>query len=168
MAVGLLAGGLISAAVARATNPPALLTLDGISGARPGMSSAQLDALWGVRLRVEDSHASPGCRTAVVRTDGIAGGVMFEGDHWAAAWFTSGVRTPRGIHVGSTLADLRSAYRRALFREHSLYVPGAWIYYVQRKRSPHWRLRFDVSPSAHVQAIWFGATPDVRAQEGCA
>jgi hypothetical protein len=168
LAVGLLAGGLISAADAQAAKPPALLTLDGISGARPGMSSSQLGALWGVRLRVEDSHASPGCRTAVVRADGIAGGVMFEGDHWAAAWFTRGVRTPRGIHIGSTLAELRSAYGRALFREHSLYVRGAWIYYVQRQRSPHWRLRFDVSPAGHVQTIWFGATPDVRAQEGCA
>ena len=66
------------------------------------------------------------------------------------------------------MADLRSAYAQLLSREHSLYVPGAWIYYVQRQRAPHWRLRFDVSPSGRVQTIWFGATPDVRAQEGCA
>jgi hypothetical protein len=94
--------------------------------------------------------------------------VVFEADHWTAAWFTSGVRTPRGIQIGSTLADLKSAYGQLLFREHSLYVPRAWIYYVQRQRAPHWRLRFDVSPSGHVKTIWFGATPDVRAQEGCA
>jgi hypothetical protein len=168
LAVGLLAGGLISSAVAQAAKQPALLTLDGISGARPGMSAGQLDALWGVRLRLEDSHASPGCRTGAIRVGGITGGVMFAGNHWAAAWFTRGIRTRRGIQIGSTVTDLKRVYGTALFREHSLYVAGAWIYYVQRRRAPHWRLRFDVSPSGHVQTIWFGATPDVRSQEGCA
>jgi hypothetical protein len=93
---------------------------------------------------------------------------MFAGNHWAAAWFTRGIRTRRGIQIGSTVTDLKRVYGTALFREHSLYVAGAWIYYVQRRRAPHWRLRFDVSPSGHVQTIWFGATPDVRSQEGCA
>jgi hypothetical protein len=168
-AVALGVGVLLTCSVgATAATRPGLLSLDGISGARPGIAVRQLEALWGVRLRIEDSSASPGCRTGAVRADGIVGGAMFEANHRTAAWFTSGVRTPRGIQIGSTLADLKRAYGQLLLREHSLYVPGAWIYFVQRRRAPHWRLRFDVSPSDHVKTIWFGATPDVRAQEGCA
>jgi hypothetical protein len=163
----LLAFCVVDAAAVQA-RPPALLSLDGISGARPGVAARRLEVLWGVRLHIEASPAFPGCRTAIVHVAGITGAVMFSGERWTAAWFTNGVRTREGIHIGSTLADVRRAYGTALSREHSLYVRGAWIYYVRRQRAPHWRLRFDVTSSGAVEQIGFGATPDVLTQEGCA
>jgi hypothetical protein len=132
------------------------------------VSASRLDALWGVRLRVETSPAFAGCSTAAVRIGAIEGGVMFANGRWTAGWFTSGIRTREGIRIGSTVTDLRAAYGRSLFREHSLYVAHMWIYYVRRAQRPHWRLRFDVSPAGRVQSIGFGATPDVQTQEGCA
>jgi len=159
---------LAYAAAAGAAKLPALVTLDGISDARPGMSVAQLESRWGLRLKLEGSIGFPECETAAVRAGGISGGVMFMGGRWQAAWFTRGVQTATGIRVGSSLSSLKRAYGSLLSREHALYVPGVWLYYVRRRQVPHWRLRFDVSATGRVQQIGFGEYSQVTAQEGCA
>jgi hypothetical protein len=148
--------------------PPVVVTLDGIGGAVPGMSAAQVGSLWGVRLALEGSKGFPGCKTATVARPGISGGVMFREGRWRAAWFTRGIRTPSGIRIGSTLAELRRAYGSRLTREHALYSRGLWLYYLRRTRAPHWSLRFDVSTAGRVQRIGFGESDYVTTQEGCA
>ena len=167
-------GGLLavhaypSGARADANELPALVTLNGISGARPGISAAQLESLWGFRLKLEGSPGFPGCKEGSFRVRGISGAVLFVKGRWRAAWFTRGVQTSARIRIGSTLSMLKQAYGPGLFREHALYVRGLWLYYVRRMSSPHWRLRFDVGADGHVERIGFGAYPDVTAQEGCA
>jgi hypothetical protein len=159
-----LAAGPTAAA---ALQPPALITLDGIGGAVPGMSAGQVDSLWGVRLALAGSKGFPGCKTATVARGGIRGGVLFQDGRWRAAWFSRGIRTPSGIRIGSTLAELRRAYGSRLTREHALYARDLWLYYLRRTREPHWLLRFDVSTD-RVQRIGFGESGYVIAQEGCA
>ena len=148
--------------------PPAIVTLDGVGGAVPEMSAAQVESLWGVRLALEGSPGFPGCTTATVARAGISGGVMFQDARWRAAWFTRGIRTPSGIRIGSTLAELRRAYGGRLTREHALYTRDLWLYYLRRTRAPHWLLRFDVPATGRVQRICFGESDYVTAQEGCA
>ena len=168
MTAVVLATACIGCVAAEAATPPRGLTLDGAGGVRPGMSAARVDAIWGVHLKVEASGASPGCATAGVRIGPIIGGVMFQDGLLQAGWFTHGVRTPSGIRIGSMLSELRRAYASRLSREPSLYTRHAWLYYLRRSRSPHWRLRFDVSAAGRVTSIWFGDSNYVRAQEGCA
>ena len=148
--------------------PPAVVTLDGIGGAVPGMSPHQLESLWSMRLRLEGSKGFPGCKTAVLHAAGISGDAMFQDGRWRAAWFTRGVRTPSGIRIGSTLAALKRAYGSRLTRVHALYARALWLYYLRRTRAPHWLLRFDVSAAGRVQSIGFGESDSVTAQEGCA
>ncbi len=136
---------LIGCASTLAASPPRVVTLDGISGARPGMSAAQVESLWGIQFHFEASKAFPGCKQAVFRVGSITGSVLFQNGAWRAAWFNRGIRTPSGIGIGSTVAQLRRAYGSRLTREHALYAHLVWLYYLRRSRSPHWRLRFDVS-----------------------
>lgn len=126
---------------ALALGAPTEVTLDGIGGARPGMSFAQVASSWGVNLELR---------------------------RWRAAWFTRGVHTPSGIRIGSTLATLKRTYGARLTRVHALYARGVWLYYLRRTHAPHWMLRFDVSAAGRVQSIGFGESDPVTAQEGCA
>src|SRR5438105_994890 len=167
MCAAVLAASLAYSVEASVTKLPTLVTLSGISGARPGISAARLEALWGFRLKLEGSPAFPECKEAVFRVGGITGAVLFLNGRWRAAWFTRGIQTPAGIRIGSPLSMVRRAYGARLSREAALYVRGLWLYYVRRPRSADWRLRFDVSAGGRVQRIGFGAYPDVTAQEGC-
>ena len=163
-----IAASLIACVSAAASSPPAVVTLDGVSGVRPGMSPAQVEHLWGFRLQLEGGPAFPGCETAVFRVGPIRGSVLFQNKRFRAAWFSRGIRTPSGIRIGSTVAELKRAYGSRLTREHALYVRDVWLYYLRRSKSPHWRLRFDVSAAGRVASIGFGDSDDVTAQEGCA
>jgi hypothetical protein len=155
-------------ALALAFSAPTEVTLDGIDGARPGMSPAQVASSWGVNLELEGSRGFPGCKTATFHVRGVTGSVLFQDGRWRAAWFTRGVRTPSGIRIGSTLATLKRAYGSRLTRVHALYARGVWLYYLRRTYAPHWVLRFDVSATGRVQSIGFGESDPVTAQEGCA
>ena len=149
-----LAVALCCSAGTNAARPPQLVvTLDGINGAQPGMSPPQLESLWGFHLRLEGSKGFPGCKTASFRVGAIAGAALFIDARWRAAWFTAGVATPSGIRVGSSLAALKRPYGSRLTREHALYS-RSWLYYLRRTRAPHWRLRFDVSPSRPCPEHW--------------
>ncbi|MDX6436839.1 MAG: hypothetical protein QOK34_1673 [Gaiellaceae bacterium] len=166
MAAAILAA-FIGCSWALAGNLPSVVTLDGVSGARPGMSVARVQSLWGVRLKLE-GHASPGCQTASFHLGPIIGAALFQYRRFRAVWFSHGVGTPSGIRIGSTLAALKRAYGSRLTRTHALYDRSVWLYYLRRSQSPHWRLRFDVSATGRITSIGFGAAGYVTAQEGCA
>jgi hypothetical protein len=165
--VAAIVAALIGCAWAAAANPPSLVTLDGVSGAQPGMSVVRVQSLWGVQLKLE-GKTSPGCQTAIFRLGRIIGSVLFQNGRLRAAWFSRGAETPSGIRIGSTLAALRRAYGSRLTRTHALYDRGVWLYYLRRSQSPHWRLRFDVSAAGRIRSIGFGDRNYVTAQEGCA
>jgi hypothetical protein len=154
--------------LALALGAPTEVTLDGIGGARPGMSPGQVASSWGMKLELEGSRGFPGCKTATFHVGGVTGSVLFRDGRWRAAWFTRGVHTPSGIRIGSTLATLQRTYGSRLTRTHALYARGVRLYYLRRTHAPHWLLRFDVSAAGRVQSIGFGESDAVTAQEGCA
>lgn len=145
---------------------PAKMTLQGVGGVRPGMTPAQVEGRWRVKLRL-DRAVSPGCATALVRLGGMSGYALFENDRFGAVWFRKGAVTPAGIRIGSTVGALREAYGFRLGSRPNKYTPGARDYFLRSPSRPRWELRFDVSPRGRVTEIAFGNRA-VRYVEGCA
>jgi hypothetical protein len=146
---------------------PARVTLDGVAGARPGMSVAAVSAKWGVAVR-PDYEVRPTCGTARIERTGIAGHAIFmPRGRFGAVFFQGGAVTGRGIRIGSTLAQVRRAYPKLSSRP-DRYVHGGRNYFLRRARAPHWELRIDVSPEKRVTQIAFGDRASVRLDEGCA
>ena len=163
LTVALVAAGTASAGL----GPPARVTLDGGSGARPGMSPAAVSAKWGVHLR-PSYEVSPRCGTAGIRLTGMRGHVVFTPrGRFGAVFLQEGVVTGRAIRIGSTLAQLRRTYPKLSSRPNK-YIHGARDYFARRARAPHWELRFDVNPQKRVTQIAFGEHSAVRLVEGCA
>ena len=156
-----------SAAADAALRAPVTMTLDGVSGARPGMSVDAVSERWGVRLR-PSYEVRATCGQAILDRPGIAGYAIFmPRGRFGAVFLRKGAVTGRGIRAGSTLAQLRRAYP-GLGSRPDRYIHGGRQYFLSRKRSPHWQLRFDVSPSKRVTQIVFGEQVSVRLDEGCA
>jgi hypothetical protein len=167
-AVLVLASTLVATGAAAARlGVPARVTLDGVGGARPGMSVAAVSAKWGVSLR-PNYEVRPPCGTAGIERPGIAGQAIFmPRGRFGAVFFRSGAVTGRGIRIGSTLAQLRRAYPKLSSRP-DRYIHGGRNYFLRRVRAPHWELRVDVSPEKRVTQIAFGERASVRLDEGCA
>jgi hypothetical protein len=146
---------------------PVRVTLDGVGGARPGMSVAAVSAKWGVPVR-PDYEVRPTCGTARLTSPGIVGQAIFmPRGRFGAVFFRSGAVTGRGIEIGSTVAQLRRAYPKLSSRP-DRYIHGGRNYFLRRARAPHWELRIDVSPEKRVTQIAFGERASVRLDEGCA
>lgn len=146
---------------------PARVTLDGVGGARPGMSVAAVSAKWGVPLR-PNYEVRATCGTAVIEQPGVAGQAIFmPRGRFGAVFFRRGAVTGRGIRIGSTLAQLQRAYPKLSSRPDK-YIHGGRNYFLRRTRAPHWELRVDVSPEKRVTQIAFGERASVRLDEGCA
>jgi hypothetical protein len=167
-AVLVLASMLATAGAAAAgLSTPARVTLDGVGGARPGMSVAAVSARWSVPLR-PSYEVRPTCGTARIERPGIAGQAIFmPRGRFGAVFFRKGAVTGRGIRIGSTLAQLRRAYPTLSSRP-DRYIHGGRNYFLRRARAPHWELRVDVSPEQRVTQIAFGERASVRLDEGCA
>ena len=163
-----LASTLAAAGVAGAgLSAPVRVTVDGVVGARPGMTVEAVSSAWGVPLR-PNYEVRPTCGTASVELPGIVGEAIFmPRGRFGAVFFRKGAVTGRGIRIGSTLAQLRRAYPTATFRP-DRYIHGGRNYFVRRARAPHWELRLDVSPNKRVMQIAFGERAAVRLDEGCA
>lgn len=164
----MLASTLAAAGVAAAAlSAPARVTLDGVGGARPGMSVAAVSTAWGVPLR-PNYEVRPTCGTARIERQGIVGEAIFmPRGRFGAVFFRSGAVTGRGIRIGSTLAQLRRAYPKLSSRP-DRFMHGSRNYFLRRVRAPHWELRVDVSPAKRVTQIAFGERASVRLDEGCA
>ena len=153
-----------SSAPAAPRGIPSLVALDGVGGVRPGMTVAQVEDRFGVDLRLDDLGTN--CKPASFRSGSVRGYAIFISGRLGSVWYERGARTPRGITIGSTFAELRRAYPRVAIRKDH-YVPAARNVFVQRARAPRWRLRFDVSPQGRVTRIAFG-DKTVFLVEGCA
>lgn len=163
-----LALAALFAGVARA-ELPAPVTLDGVGGVTPGMTPRAVAARWGVPLRLGPTIGGPGstCRSGVVRAGALHGYALFEAGRLGAVFFDRGARTPSGVTIGSRESVLRRAYPgRLRVRPHE-YVRGGHYYFLTRRQSPHWRIRFDTNAAGRVTQIAFGAR-QVAYVEGCA
>jgi hypothetical protein len=148
-------------------SPPARVTLDGVAGARPGMTVAAVSARWRLLLR-PDYDVRPTCGTARIARPGIVGQAIFTPrGRLGAVFFRRGAVTGKGVRIGSALAQVLRAYPMVTSRL-DRYIHGGRNYFVRRARAPHWELRFDVSPSKRVTQIAFGDRESVRLDEGCA
>ena len=145
---------------------PAPVTLDGISGATPGMTAATVSSHWRVKLEPE-AMAGSDCSAAAFLRKGVAGYAIFLNDRFGAVFFRKGVRTPAGISIGSTRKALKAAYGTRLRSRPNKYAPGARDYFLRRKETPRWQLRFDVAENGKVVQIAFG-DKSVELVEGCA
>jgi hypothetical protein len=154
-------------AAAAGLGTPVRVTVDGVGGARPGMTVAAVSAKWGMRLR-PDYEVRPTCGTASIERPGIRGQAIFmPRGRFGAVFFRKGAVTGRGIRIGSTLAQVRRAYPNLTSRP-DRYLHGSRNYFLRRARAPHWELRIDVSPEKRVMQIAFGERTSVRLDEGCA
>lgn len=160
---GLAALLLATPAPSGAREVPEAVTLDGVHAVRPGMTMTEVERRLGVPLRPE--RFGP-CTMAFFGSGIPPRYAIFWRGRLGSLWFESRVRTDRGIRVGSTFAELRTAYPRAeVRRDH--YVRAARNVFVRRARAPHWRLRLDVSPQGRVTRIAHGNWT-VFLVEGCA
>jgi hypothetical protein len=152
-------------AAAAGLSTPVRVTLDGVSGVRPGMTVAAVSAAWGMVLR-PNYEVRPMCGTASIERPGIVGQAIFmPRGRLGAVFFRDGAVTGRGIRIGSTLAQLRRAYPKLSSRPDRF---GGRNFFLRRARGPHWELRVDVSPDNRVTQIAFGERASVRLDEGCA
>jgi hypothetical protein len=154
-------------AAAAGLGTPPRVTLDGVGGARPGMSVAAVSARWSVPLR-PNYEVRPTCGTARIERPGVVGEAIFmPRGRFGAVFFRKGAVTGRGIRIGSTLAELLRSYPKLSSRP-DRYIHGGRNYFLRRARVPHWELRVDVSPEKRVTQIAFGERASVRLDEGCA
>jgi hypothetical protein len=150
-----------------ALEPPVRMTLDGVGGVKPGMSVGAVSAAWGLRLR-PTYEVRRTCGQAFVGERGLDGYAIFmPRNRFGALFLRKGAVTGKGIRIGSTLAQLRRAYA-TLTSWPDRYVHGGRHYFLRRVRTPHWQLRFDVSPAKRVTQIVFGNRESVLLDEGCA
>jgi hypothetical protein len=157
----------VAGTAAAGLSAPVRVTLDGVGGARPGMSVATVSARWGIPLR-PDYEVRRTCGTARIERPGVVGQAIFmPRGRLGAVFISSGAVTGRGIRIGSTLAQLRRAYPKLSSRP-DRYSHGGRNYFLRRARAPHWELRVDVSPGKRVTQIAFGERVSVRLDEGCA
>jgi hypothetical protein len=166
--LGALAGlcAVVAAAPALAGVPAdGLVTLDGVSGAVPGMRPAQVAEQLGAPVRLL-GPSSDVCRVALISAGPLRGYAIFENRRLGALFFEKGARTGKGIRIGSKVADLEQAYGKRLRSQPDKYVPGARNMFVRRAKAPHWELRFDVSKAGRVTTIAQGAG-QVRYVEAC-
>jgi len=147
----------LSATVAAAPSPASLVTLDGIAGVVPGMTVAQVAAVWGFPIRAVPAL----CTVATFQSGPLHGRAMFRDGKLDAVFFDRGATTPSGIAIGSTLVHLQQTYGRRL-----LSVPDSHFFFLTRHDSPHWQIRFDTDASDRVVQIGFGDAA-VQIVAGC-
>jgi hypothetical protein len=156
-----------TAAAAGAIGAPVRVTLDGVEGARPGMTVHAVSQAWGMRLR-PSYEVRPNCGQAHLDRGGVRGYAIFmPRGRFGAVFLRKGAVTGKGVRIGSTLTELQRRYGRMTSRP-DRYHHGGRHYFVRRTRSPRWELRFDVGPGKRVTQIVFGERASVRLDEGCA
>jgi len=161
---------LLFAGAATAATPAWKLTPSGWGPAKIGMTRAQVSKLLHVELEGDFFAGGDSCQELVAPNDSLAGlYFMFEDDRLTriTASEPSAVATPRGIHAGSTLGEVKKAYGAVLKAEPHKYEdpPAEYLtYWLKPDRSG---VRFEVNPQGKVESIHAGSS-SIQYVEGCA
>jgi hypothetical protein len=163
----LMAPLLLGAAPAPGSWP---LTPLGWGPAKIGMTRAQVARVLGVPLRGTAIESVDVCVEQSARGSAYSGVIfMFENKRLSriSTGSQSRVRTPSGIRVGATAAQVRRAYGRKLQAEPHKYLakPAEYLTYwtVPAKRG----VRFETGEGRRVERIHAGG-PSIEYVEGCA
>ena len=142
VAAAAIAASVAADADARFGTPQ--ITLAGVNGVAPGMTPGQVQRAWGIPIRLTETTGSL-CRRARVSVGRVRGFALFQYGHLAALFFTSGVKTDRGIEIGSARNALIEAYgsSRLIFWPSPI-DPGFHVYTRKRYRGDGRTLRFDL------------------------
>ena len=150
--------------------PSRVLTTNGLGGVRIGMTKAQAEAAIGAKFGKDDgSPESKGC-FVYTRADGMDSnlGYMIEKGHLTRIEvFTPKrsdmpVTTDKGIGIGSTLAQVKRAYGKALVNEPDRENESAQIKIVGQ----YGAIIFTMEKQ-RVRFFRAGAYPSVEYNEGC-
>jgi hypothetical protein len=165
----LIAFALLTAASAAAAQPGAWrLTPEGYGAVHIGMSRAQAEAALGTQLEGEAIDDADACIEMAAQRGHPGIFFMFEGWRLSRVSAAEGshARTPRGIGVGATEAQVRAAYGRGLRSEGHRYqnAPARYLTYWTRARSG---VRFETDEHRRVQLIHAGGA-SIEYIEGCA
>jgi hypothetical protein len=127
----------------------AQVTLAGVAGVTPGMTPLQVQGVWEIPIVLTGPIGSP-CRMARVVAGPVRGYALFQHGRLGALFFTAGVKTDRGIEVGSTSKAIIKAYgsSRLLFWP-SPDSSGIDVYTRKRYPGDGRALRFDLDPQTH-------------------
>ncbi len=146
------------------------VTPNGWGPVKIGMTRAQVARALGAPLRGEAIESVDICVEQSAQGAAFSGVVfMFENRRLTriSAGSRSRLRTPAGIRVGATAAQVRRAYGRNLQAEPHHYIgrPAEYLTYwtVPGKRG----VRFETSESRRVERIHAGG-PSIQYVEGCA
>ena len=146
------------------------LTPAGWGPVRIGMTRAQVAKALGARLSGAAIESVDRCVEQSARGSAYAGVIfMFEDRRLTriSAGSSSRVRTPSGIRVGATAAQVRRAYGRKLHAEPHKYLapPAEYLTYwtAPNKRG----VRFETSERRRVERIHAGGA-SIQYVEGCA
>lgn len=166
-AVALTVLALAAAAPADAFQPH--LTPEGWGKARIGMSRSQVEAAIGAKLEGEALDDEYSCID--MKPVGANQGIWFMFEEYKLSRISIGdpskVTTPRGIGIGASADEVRSAYRSKLQIEPHFYegLPSEYLtYWTQPKKRG---VRFETDSKRRVQSIHAGG-PSIEYVEGCA
>ena len=161
---------LVSAATATAAIPSWKLTPSSLGPAQIGMTRAQVSKVLHVELEGDFFAGGDTCEELIAAGDSLPGlYFMFEDGKLTriTASDSSSIATPRGIHVGSSVAEVTQAYGAGLKVEPHKYEdpPAEYLtYWVKPERSG---VRFEIDMKGKVESIHAGAA-SIQYVEGCA
>ena len=128
---------------------PAPITLSGISGVRPGMGIEEIRRRWGVQLPYYERTSGSSLRgEAIVCAGAMKGVATFWTGGLQFAEFTEGAKTDAHVGTGSSVAQLRRAYGRALVGS----PPD--FYVIARTPPPRIAIHFLVSSNRVREVVW--------------
>jgi hypothetical protein len=165
-----LAAAMLLSAAASAETPSWKLTPMGWGPARIGMTRAQVSKALKVELEGDAFDNVDSCLELFGANDSLPGlFFMFENGKLTriSAIEPSPVATPRGMHVGSTVEDVRKAYGAGLKEEPHKYVDAPAEYLTFWPKPGKYGVRFETDTQGRVESIHAG-TASIQYVEGCA